>query len=570
LASRPLFSLRPALLAACVLPVLASGAALAQSAGTAAGSAPAPVQPWLDVLTPADEAAYRAAFAAIAATDTAGLAQALARVDNGVLKPVVEQERLTSPAMGAGLAELAGFLERQGTLAGAGEVMERAVALKAGADPASPEARLALDPPDPIPQRRAMGSVREPSFNPAPQGPGTTPAQRTAVDTAARRFYAGDDSGALELALPQVSGPLSGQAGWISGLAAWRQGDFATAHTSFTATANWASGDDWSRAGGAFWAARAAERLGETQRRDALLEQAASYPLTFYGQLALERLGRWTSTAIPTLDDQTRRARTLAASNPGVRRAIALTEIGRRGDAEGELLAAWARGRAEDDLGFLQLATDLALGDVAQRIATVSPAASIAARYPVPSGLAPQGGSFVLDRAVVLAVIRQESRFDPQAVSSAGARGLMQVMPATAAWMTGRPELRANPRLLHNTALNLSLGEAYLERMMAQGPVGADLIRTFMAYNAGPGNLSAWAASVRGGSDPLLFLEAAPVGQSRIYAEKVMANMWIYARRLGQPAPSLERLARGMAPLYEPQDNPRSTGWGTAARTAVR
>lgn len=517
---------------------------------------------WLDVLAPADEAAYRAAFAAVEAGNPAALEAALARVDNGILRPVVEQERLTRPAMAATLAEMAGFLERHDTLAGAADVLARARTLQAQAAPDSPEARLQLAVPDPVPQRRSMGALREPSFNPAPQGPGTTPVHRRAVDGGARAFYGGDDAAALALVLPQLDGPLSGQAGWIGGLAAWRQGDLATALTGFTATANWASGDDWSRAGGAFWAARAAERLGDPGRRDALLEQAASYPLTFYGQLALERLGRWTTTPIPSVDDQGRRARTLATNHAGARRAIALSEVGRRADAEAELVAAWARSRADDDLGFLQIATDLGLTEAAQRIATASPAASIAARYPVPTGLAPQGGAFVLDRAVVLAVIRQESRFDTTAVSSAGARGLMQVMPATAAWMTGRAELRTNPRLLFNTALNLSLGEAYLEQMMRQGPVGGDLIRTFMAYNAGPGNLQAWAASVRGGSDPLFFLEASPVGQSRIYAEKVMSNLWIYARRLGQDAPSLERLARGMAPVYEPQDNPRQAAWG--------
>lgn len=555
----------PVALAAAVLALACPVTALAQQGATpvATGTQPS-ATPWLDILSPADEAAYRAAFAAVEAGNAEALGAALARVDNGILRPVVEQERLLAPRMGASVAEMAAFLERFGALAGAAQVRERAEALRAALAPGDPLAQVRLAAPDPVPLRRSMGALREPSFNPAPQGPGTTRANRQAVDTGARRFYDGDDAGALALVTPELNGPLSGQAGWIGGLASWRQRDFAGALTFFTAAANWQSGDDWGRSAGAYWAARAADRLGDTARRDAFLEQAASTPFTFYGQLALERLGRWDNLSIPQAGDQMRQARSLATGNPGVRRAIALVEVGRRDDAEAELAAAWARARPDEDLGFLQLAQDLGLTGLAGRIAATSPAASIAARYPVPVGLAPQGGAFVLDRSVVLAVIRQESRFDPGAVSSAGARGLMQVMPATAAWMTGRAELRTNPRLLHNTALNLSLGEAYLEMMMRQGPVGGDLIRTFMAYNAGPGNLQNWAVSVEGGSDPLFFMEASPSGQARIYAEKVMANMWIYARRLGQDAPSLERLARGMTPVYEPQDNPRSAGGGGA------
>jgi hypothetical protein len=78
-----------------------------------------------------------------------------------------------------------------------------------------------------------------------------------------------------------------------------------------------------------------------------------------------------------------------------------------------------------------------------------------------------------------------------------------------------------------------------------------------MAYNAGPGNVTRWSASVKGAEDTLMFMEAAPNGQARVYAERVMSNLWIYHRRFGQRAPSLEKLARGLSPTYEPQDSPR-------------
>ena len=87
-----------------------------------------------------------------------------------------------------------------------------------------------------------------------------------------------------------------------------------------------------------------------------------------------------------------------------------------------------------------------------------------------------------------------------------------------------------------------------------------------MAYNAGPGNVSRWSASVKGAEDTLMFMEAAPNGQARVYAERVMSNMWIYHRRFGRREPSLEKLARGLVPTYEPQDNPRSASANAAVR----
>jgi soluble lytic murein transglycosylase len=281
--------------------------------------------------------------------------------------------------------------------------------------------------------------------------------------------------------------------------------------------------------------------------------------LTFYGQLALAKLGRWDTLSVPNIQDEQARATRLLQTDAGVRRAVALVEIGRSQDGEAELLAAWGRGRAEDDLGYLALARALNLDAVVSRISQTSPAAAMAALYPAPTHIRPNGGEFVLDRAVVLAVIRQESKFDSTAVSYAGARGLMQLMPRTAAWMTGRRDLASNPSLLYNDLLNVTLGEAYLEKMMAEGPISNCLIRTFMAYNAGPGSVGRWATSIKSGEDPLMFLEGAPSGQARVYAERVMSNLWIYHRRFGQRAPSLEKLARGFTPTYEPQDNPRET-----------
>ncbi len=544
----------------CFTFAIMSTAALAQTAqpvsalrGTVAGP---------DVLTSTDEANYRKAFAAAAANQKAVLEELLPSISDGTLKPHVERARLISSATAPDLPAMAAWLERWGDVAGAGAVYERAQEAQEDAIQAARIMGVVPTPfrlkrPDPVPSRRSMGTVREPSFIPVPIGQGATRADRAQIDALAARFYAGDDETALAMAREAVNGPQSGQAGWIGGLAAYRLGDFATAQTLFTAAANWNAGDDWARSSGAFWAARASEKLGDKARTQSFLEQAASSPLTFYGQLALARLGRWETLKVPQAQDERDRAARLMRADPGVRRAVALKEIGRVSDAEAELFNSWSRARAEDDLGFLAVARSLDLNPVAERIVQSSSAAALAALYPIPDQFRPVGGEFVLDRAVVLAVMRQESKFDTNAKSYAGARGLMQVMPRTAAWMTGRRDLASNPRLLNDTTLNVTLGEAYLEKMMAMGVVSNCLTRTFMAYNAGPGNVARWSASVKGAEDTLMFMEAAPNGQARVYAERVMSNMWIYHRRFGQRAPSLEKLARGLTPTYEPQDNPR-------------
>ena len=551
---------KPILAMGCVALAACSTTALAQTTSPAPALRGTVAGP--DVLTINDEANYRKAFAAAASNQKAVLEDVLPTISDGTLKPHVERARLISPSTPPDLPGMAAWLERWGDVAGAGAVYERAQEAQEDAIQAARIMGVVPTPfrlkrPDAVPTRRSMGAVREPNFVPVPIGQGATRADRAQIDTLAARFYAGDDETALAMAREAVNGPQSGQAGWIGGLAAYRLGDFVTAQTLFTAAANWSASDDWARSSGAFWAARASEKLGDKAKTQSFLEQAASNPLTFYGQLALARLGRWETLKIPQAQDEKDRAARLMRTDPGVRRAVALKEIGRLSDAEAELFNSWSRARSEDDLGYLAVARSLELEPVAERIAQSSSAAALAALYPIPDQFRPVGGEFVLDRAVVLAVMRQESKFDSNAKSYAGARGLMQVMPRTAAWMTGRRDLASNPQLLNDTALNVTLGEAYLEKMMATGVVSNCLTRTFMAYNAGPGNVARWSATVKGAEDTLMFMEAAPNGQARVYAERVMSNMWIYHRRFGQRAPSLEKLARGLAPTYEPQDNPR-------------
>jgi soluble lytic murein transglycosylase-like protein len=174
--------------------------------------------------------------------------------------------------------------------------------------------------------------------------------------------------------------------------------------------------------------------------------------------------------------------------------------------------------------------------------------ANDASAYPLPNWT-PTGG-WTMDRALVLAFARQESRFNPHVRSARGAVGLMQLMPATAATLGGSTarERLADPQY------NLALGQKYLSKLLAEDPVNGNLFYLAAAYNAGPGKLAQWVSAFGRNDDPLLFLESLPSRETRTFVERIMTNYWIYRGRLGQQAGSLDQIATGQWPTYDTQD----------------
>jgi len=179
-----------------------------------------------------------------------------------------------------------------------------------------------------------------------------------------------------------------------------------------------------------------------------------------------------------------------------------------------------------------------------------------AAAYPLPKWK-PTGG-FRVDRALVYAVIRQESRFNPHAKSWAGARGLMQLMPSTARFVARGSGYRLAGRgRLYDPGLNLALGQRYLAMLLGDSNVNGDLFRLAAAWNGGPGNLQKWRRKTKHRDDPLLFIESIPSLETRIFIERLLANLWIYRDHMGQPTPSLDALAAGKWPVYTALDHNR-------------
>ena len=183
----------------------------------------------------------------------------------------------------------------------------------------------------------------------------------------------------------------------------------------------------------------------------------------------------------------------------------------------------------------------------------------VRALYPLPNWEPREG--YRVDRALIFAFIRQESAFNVRAKSYAGARGLMQLMPATAGFIA-RKRFRGSKRnQLYDPALNISLGQKYIEHLLENDHIDGDLLMVAAAYNGGPGNLRKWQNRARKGAytDALMFIESIPARETRIFIERVLSNLWMYRERLGEPAPSLDALAAGKRPTYIAVDGTKGT-----------
>lgn len=342
--------------------------------------------------------------------------------------------------------------------------------------------------------------------------------------------------------------------GHWAGLAAWRTGRITDARDMFRLAWNADIATPAQRAAAAFWAARAQLRLGEEGAHRLWLSRAAQQPRTFHGLLARRMLGL-------SLDGDPLPRETLGeadieavAAHPAGLRAFALLQIGQRDRAEAELRLLWPEVQASPGLtrAVMLVAERAGLPALAAQLAELAEAADgrprDRTRFAVPR-LRPAGG-FTTDPALVYAIARIESNFDAAAVSPAGARGLMQIMPGTARFLAGLADDSERLPALHDPAVNLSLGQRYLNFLAATDIVSGDKLRLLASYNTGPGAFSRWGASIRDQGDPFLFLEAIPVDETRTFVPRVLAHTWLYAHRLGLPTPSLDELAAGAWPRY--------------------
>lgn len=372
-------------------------------------------------------------------------------------------------------------------------------------------------------------------------------------------FADGDDREAQRLAERAVarSGANVPEGLWTAGLAAWRLGEIERAAGHFSTLARSGSVDGDLVAGGAYWAARAYGVMREPMLINEMLRIAAAYPRSIYGLLALRSLFdepdlNWEPAPL-TADA----VKTLIAA-PAVRRAIALAQVGQHAMAEDELRKLYPRLDRDMSVSLLAVAEKLSLPSLEIRLgsqlALEGARKSARALYPVPDWT--PRDSLGVDRALVLALVRQESVFEAEAKSPSGARGLMQLMPRTATFIDGENRYRGSGAdELFTPELNLKLGLKYVRYLLDRPAVHGNLVFMMAAYNAGPGRLGEWLRRIDLKQDPLLFIESLPARETRRYIRRVLSNLWLYRLRLGQPVPSLDQIAAGRWPIYVALDD---------------
>jgi soluble lytic murein transglycosylase len=301
-----------------------------------------------------------------------------------------------------------------------------------------------------------------------------------------------------------------------------------------------------------YWRARALTALGRPAEANVLLAPLAN-EFNFYGQLAAEDLGTSISSAPQTYHPSADEVDAIAADR-GIRRALALYRAGLR--YEGALEWQWSV-KDFDDKQLLSAAVLAVRNDWYERAIDTAERTVIlhdfGLRYPAPyrklvQDYAQQLG---LDEAWVYGLVRQESRFVHTARSSAGASGLMQLMPATARWVAKRLGMNGHHTTLTETVdTNIGLGTYYLRQVLDS--VDDHMVLASAGYNAGPRRARDWAAS-----RPLegaIYIETIPFSETREYVKKVMNNTLYYARLFHQTNLSLrDRL--GIVPARPAQNN---------------
>jgi soluble lytic murein transglycosylase len=300
-----------------------------------------------------------------------------------------------------------------------------------------------------------------------------------------------------------------------------------------------------------YWLGRTHEAAGQATAARLDYTESARFGGTFYGQLAREKLGVKTTglERMPrpsALDrnrfaqrDLVRAVRMLAAAGHTDLAMPFLEDLGKTVDTPGEvtLLSTLARRIGRPQAAVIAAA---AAEERGLRVACLP-----ALFFGVPAELRTPDA---VDRALVYAVVRQESAFNHGAVSHAGARGLMQLMPATARATARNVQIPySEQRLVTDPLYNATLGAHHLGELL--GGLRSSYLLTFAGYNAGPGRALEWVRAYgdpRGGAaDPVDWIERIPFDETRDYVQKVMENLQLYRSRIGHPLSLSEDLLRG-------------------------
>lgn len=318
---------------------------------------------------------------------------------------------------------------------------------------------------------------------------------------------------------------------WLGGTKAlWNLGDGRTAAPLFYRYGA-AARTPQTRSKGFYWAGLASQRSGDLQQAQQYWEMAATYPDRFYGMLALEKLGR----GLPPLTD-----RATTNISPEERAAFdarpitkAVRQVARGAPWKVGIQFYKAIAQDAETLSEHLMVADLALQtgrrDLSVNLSDAAQADGHAGFTIIghPPLETPAGSNWTM----VHAIARQESQFAQNAISHAGARGLMQLMPATAREQAGKLGMSYNrSNLISSPQYNIRLGNGYFARMMDY--YGGSYPLAIAAYNAGPGNVNKWLRRNgdprKGGIDWVTWIEKIPIYETKNYVGRVIENAAVY------------------------------------------
>lgn len=282
---------------------------------------------------------------------------------------------------------------------------------------------------------------------------------------------------------------------------------------------------------GAYWLGRALEALSQNQQAGSWYQQAAQFPTTYYGQLAAARIAP--GSAVQAVDAAIPADVVARFENhPSSTIVFQLLQIGQRKIAERFALAfAQEQSHAFGLRLMAQLAESGGAPDIAVKVAKVAAKKKISLPvegYPLLSDAASKP-----DPALVHALIRQESQFDPSVSSSSNAQGLMQLLPATARDVARKLGTDSDPDLF-DAGENIMLGSAYIQEVLDR--YSRSLPLAIASYNAGPNRVRQWLEAMgdprEGAMDWVDWVERVPFNETRNYVQRVMEAMQIFRARL--------------------------------------
>lgn len=319
--------------------------------------------------------------------------------------------------------------------------------------------------------------------------------------------------------------------------AALRSRDWKATEAAILAMPGWQRRDPAWR----YWLGRARAELARRTEAVSVWEELANEArFNFYGLLAAEELGKLQAPDFVAIEPTAPELEAIREL-PAMRRSLLLYQAGL--NQEGLSEWRWAL-RGLNDRQFIAASAIAEAANVPDRALNAADRTvaqhDLTRRYPLPitAQLVPAAREQGLDPAWVYGLIKQESAFLREVRSSAGAIGLMQLMPATARWAATKTGLKNyHTANLTDPALNLSLGTWYLRHVYEDL---ADPILATAAYNAGPGRARRWRAEVP--LEGAIYAETIPFNETRDYVKRVMANKWFYSGRLGAPKASFKAM----------------------------